>query len=473
MTDTERTINLKKLWFLPLPFILDGLINMTLYPLGLGGADSKIRKIIFILVNVCYFLWVLFYMYKEEFFVKEKLKNYTPIFIWLLIYAYAFALWGINTKIIQYLQRFIIFSIPAFLIGHYINKRSLEKNFFYWMEKLSIITIPAMICYFKISLDMKDVYWTRNLGAMSYMSLSYAWMPMMFAILLNIYRDGFVSIEYNILNKKINVHPAFRIIMAFFLWYMIQIATTRGAILGSLIFYIILIILLIKDKKWAKKPKILFAIYLVMCVFVFGNIKIPSIELPKINYGIPKVSEGRFDVITESIEEGKIKTSETGILTTEDINELVSDPKPINNHKWVEKELVSKDGKKLDIRDRVSLYKLAFAEAKNRPFRGLGAFGFNMKYGIYPHNFALEMFDDLGFLLATPIILCIMLLFIRVIKQIKTKKITGELLIFIIGNAFMILVSGSAYDLASLFFCIGYGMATFYNSDDKKYLPYA
>lgn len=111
---------------------------------------------------------------------------------------------------------------------------------------------------------------------------------------------------------------------------------------------------------------------------------------------------------------------------------------------------------RINIGDRVTLYRLALLETKAHPLRGLGAFGFHAKYGLYPHNFLLEAYADFGVVGGTILLVGILFLVVRLFATAKANPGTGRILLFLVAHLFMVLVSGSLYDMAMLQFGIGY-----------------
>ena len=448
----------RKDYLLPMPFIFSGMVNMILLTFGLGGKESSIRPLIFTALGVLIFLNAL-YGLSGRLFHPGMVATLLSAGAYGVLYLWAFYRNGINRIILDRFLRFGVFGLTSYGIGAYMMREKKEDRMFLLLEKLSWLLVPAGILYIMKAVSMSGVYWDRNLGAMTYMALAYTWMPALFAICINLARDGFGPLHFHFGKKNFSLPLFFRMALGVFFWFVIQVSSTRGAILGTLLFIVLFFLytgLHIKEKK--RKQSMVW--YLISLLFLFGLLNFSRIPL---NIEI----SDRMDDFVQSISHGEIQTSERGVLTDEDIEALVEDPAPLENPYWREKDLVTAEGNRLNVGDRMSLYRLSFAEWKNSPLKGMGPFGFQLKYGLYPHDFLLELVTELGAVVGLALCVGVVFLFFRLWFVGGKDEQIRRMLLFIAGHLLMVLVSGTYWDMPFLFFGLGYAL---YLTQRKKTL---
>ena len=437
-------------YLLPMPFIFTGMVNMILYNIGLGSENSRLRPLIFIICGVLYFLMSFEMGLKKHLLQREAWKFFIVPLLWFIFYGLAFYRFGIQGMIRDSFLRFGVFCLSAFAVGIYMVRDKKERRGFLLTEKLSWLLMPTGILYVLMAKSMHGEYWARNLGAMTYMALSYTWMPAMFAILINFTVDGFAPLDFHFGKVQFSLPVFFRILLALFFWFVIQVTSTRGAILGSLIFFVSLLFWNLAKEKDKKKKKRMSILLLLMIGF-FGGMNLSFV--PEEFH-----SAERMEGIVHGLSQGKVETSQRGILSEEEIEQLVQESQPLQNPYWKSKNLITEDGQRMNIGDRMSLYKLAFAEIKSHPVKGMGAFGYHVKYGLYPHNFILEWMTDLGIVSGGILTLAVLILILRIFVAARKDRDVAMVMIFILGHGLMVLVSGSYFDMPFLFFGMGYGL---------------
>ena len=101
--------------------------------------------------------------------------------------------------------------------------------------------------------------------------------------------------------------------------------------------------------------------------------------------------------------------------------------------------------RKSSISARKILFYTSIKEISMSPVGGMGLFGFQMKYGTYPHNFILEILTDFGLVLGLPILLIIMIFFIYFALVRKLSSLEMLIRNLIVVTMPFLMVSGTFY----------------------------
>ena len=101
--------------------------------------------------------------------------------------------------------------------------------------------------------------------------------------------------------------------------------------------------------------------------------------------------------------------------------------------------------RKSSISARKILFYTSIKEISMNPIGGMGLFGFQMKYGTYPHNLLLEILTDFGLVLGLPTLLIITIFFIYIALVRKLSSFETLIRNLIIVTMPFLMVSGTFY----------------------------
>ncbi len=414
-----------------LPFIFSGFVNLIY--LGAGGIflPDRVRSLVFVVTGVAYFCATGFFFIRKRKEISLSWRSVVVPLLWIFFYALALKHYGRISPLTESVKRYLVFGTTAYAWGVMIARMRLEDRLLHSLETISLLLVPAAMLYTLNVYLHAGEYFDLSFGPVTYMTVAYTLLPLFAAIVIRL--------------EKVPASTANvgKILLALFFWYVMLLTTTRGAIFGVLLFAVVL---LVHDLIRARENTLrMIAAGLVLALFAVVNLGGMEGSLEK---------NPRMSVVIESLEEGSFKTSDRGALPEDELLALVRDPAPLTNPALLEKNLVVNG--RINIGDRVTLYRLALLETKAHPLRGLGAFGFHAKYGLYPHNFLLEAYVDFGVVGGTILLVGILFLVVRLFATAKANPGTGRILLFLVAHLFMVLVSGSLYDMAMLQFGIGY-----------------
>lgn len=179
-------------------------------------------------------------------------------------------------------------------------------------------------------------------------------------------------------------------ILYIFLNYIQVLVITKGGSRGALLILIVgisLIFLMVLVKKWRRKEVCLLlgSISVLICISLclgekdLGKVGLNSLLSDLRDGKIISVIQGQEDEEAESeVSEPESENEEIESITqssseNEDIDEIKSSSMA-----------------------RVYLYKWAVNDIAEHLFTGLGAYGYQLKYGTYPHNVLLQLLVDYG-----------------------------------------------------------------------------
>lgn len=414
-----------------LPFIFSGFVNLIYLAAGGIFLPDRVRSLLFVGTGVAYFAATGFFFFAKRKHLRVSWRVVIVPLVWIFLYALALRRYGRIGPLTESLKRYLVFGTTAYAWGVMIARMRLEHRLLRSLETISLLLVPAALLYTLNVYLHAGEYFDLSFGPVTYMTVAYTLLPLFAAIVIRLEK------------APASMENAAKILLALFFWYVMLLTTTRGAIFGVLLFAVVLIV---RDLVRARENTLrMITCALVLALFAVVNLGGMEGSFEK---------NPRMSVVIESLEEGTFKTSERGALPEDELLELVRDPAPLTNPALLDKNLVVNG--RINIGDRVTLYRLALLETKAHPLMGLGAFGFHAKYGLYPHNFLLEAYADFGVIGGTILLVGILFLVVRLFAAAKMCAGTERILLFLVAHLFMVLVSGSLYDMAMLQFGIGY-----------------
>ena len=414
---------------LPLVFVLSPLINIAFYYLGLCYKENVAREYGFIAISIA------FAIVAGGMFLNITLKERFKWHIWVicivvvLFFAVNFIVGIMSTKSIflkESLQRFIVFCMPALMIGVCAAKLHTEQYFILILEKYSFFVLPAVVIFInQVLFDCNPFSNGRDLGIINYMSFSYTLMPLLMANIIQLIEKKELHIPFY--NKPLKFPLVCRTICIVIYWVAMYSTGGRGSVICTL-FFIFLIIVYRIIRKQEKKGIILISLLMVGVLSFNLFVYAPS--------GMRWL--GRMNIFIDGLAEGKIITTyeEDGDTTNEE-----------------------NTGTKIEnIASRGTLFKLSFKEFKESPFTGMGAGGFTQKYQIYPHNAILELLAETGILGASVIISIVLFAILNLLRNGWKDMSVMCVLAYFLTYALQANISGSIWECSVLLCAIGYGV---------------
>ncbi len=334
------------------------------------------------------------------------------------------------------------------------------------LEKISVFYILPTLAYIVLFFESGGT--NRNLGSIYYLTVGMYFFVPIAGLSINFIKKRKEKLYWFIPVKYSNVVRLLLILVYFY--FIILQNGSRSPVYGIFFFIASLLLYAIPHKVF-RKQKLALSVSTVIVMILFTIINPNSIFAQRNMIFIENLFAGNGFVTTTSgemldsseIEQLVDAPSDLAITDNENSNENETTDSVVTDHNnqnyddnYVDQDNLNNELELLaDVRNRGTLFQLAVREAVDSfPF-GLGPMGYQYKYGLYPHNAALEILSDFGLILGG-----IMILFIayKLIKGIiiSTKRV--ELMyIFMFMSIFIvsIMVSGSLYQCAPLFFGLG------------------
>ncbi len=358
----------------------------------------------------------------------------------------------------------------AYISGFCIVKYDAYKNFESNIEKISLITIPTLFVYAWMTVTGSNPSENSvNLGIVNYMVIANATLPIIIAYSISFIRGGSKKIFGIIGNKYADFAHLTLIII---LWYCVIIPSgTRGSILSYIGFCLFITVGQIYLRKKVLKS---IGLSVVMIVLFIVQLYVP----------INQASANRMLDFTEGLfTEGSLQTSnnveelsqtEIDTAVSIDINylrEIGYDDSYIEEAKQlgaeIDQDLLIFEKVRNNIGSRGALFSVALSEGIENPLDGLGPMGYTYKYGMYPHNAALELISDFGIVWGGLACLGILLVVVKMIVYAKKDENLLYVMIFVSGFFVSIMASGTLYTCIPLFFSLGISFAYMINKNDK------
>ncbi len=339
---------------------------------------------------------------------------------------------------------FMLYINSAYISGYVMCKYHLYGMITKRIETLSIFMLPAFLVYGFLNITGTNPYYQDiYLGEVNYQHIAISVLPLILVFSINFIKYDNYKI-FGFLNLKYN--NMLRLLFVIFIWYCVIIpGGTRSIILGIIAFVILCVLYSLYIKENRKKS-------IILCVIILMLFGIQMV------YPVVENSSDRVMDFVSNVSEGSLQTGTNAIAFTDEdydilINDSLSDEAmELKNH----------------IGNREVLFTLAIREGINNPFCGLGVKGFEYKYGMYPHNSALELISDFGIVPGVILSLGILLVVIKTIMLSKKDRDLGYVFLFILGYGVYLMSSGSLYDAVPLSFAIGLGITIIIKDNISK-----
>lgn len=342
---------------------------------GWNYAGCLLYDVSFYSLVVCFCLIgysCLFYILRNK-----LLSNMEWVFCSLFIafYLIGYLTWyfkyGTEAGVLRNIAIFVGVMLPSLFSGVAAGKNANGLDcFFEIMELCSILFFPMALVYIGEQFMNEGGKYIGLIGLsrVNYMTLALMYMPLLFAHIVGFvggYKSRFVGIS-------IKVVQTMRLFTIIAYCVLIILTGTRGVYLSVCLAGVILLLM-----NWYSRRN------LIRCLVVMFTI----ISVLGVLTNSNRVAMAhRVRIVVEGLKQGDIVTyNYTRKLSWEDVAVLTEPDKSVH----IEERILAERG---------NLYKLAVGEFVRRPFLGMGAGGFQVKYGkgYYPHNILLELLSETG-----------------------------------------------------------------------------
>lgn len=449
--------------FLPLSFIFSSLLNFAFYYLGLAFLENPARSYGFILGNMVFAVSsgiTLLFVLRRYRLTKLSWGLLSAVMAFYVV-CYGAGLLSTSSRsvIMGYIPKFIIFCLPAFFAGICGALWQAEKSFFYVLEQLCFFVFPAALIYVNGALfNCNPFGYGAYLGIIGYMPFAYTILPFLLTLMFR-FSDK-EDLILPILKRKSGHPQLIRGVFIVVFWLAIIASGTRGAYVGALVFFFLLVFSkLIHREPW-KQPMILSLC--LLCIFLFNL----YIYAPPGFQGVH-----RMDVFLDGLKEGQLVTDTSEVT---DIDDKLGDLVNADGNQQVtnrpnegdsEAETPSQEpgeediaAENLQIGNRGTLFKLAIGEFMKDPLTGMGPGGYEVKYGNNPHNVILEILCETGIFGTIVWLGLIVLAIVLLIRKGWTNKPVRYLLLFFLIYAVRANIGGYVWTCSYILCALGYGL---------------
>lgn len=465
MKQNENIVNNWKKVMLPLSFTFSSLLNFGFYYLGLAFQENLARKYGFIIGGIAFAIIAgLFFLHIIR---KERFKWYTWVlwigamgFFWVC-HASAVLRFGAHFLVVDYLSQFIVFSVPAFMIGICAAKWHTEVTFIQVLEKLSFFAFPAALAYFmQVIFNANPFNWGHDLGIIGYMPFAYTLMPLLMALVIQ-FADG-ADLVIPFVKHKVAHPQVVRFCMIIVFWIALYSSGTRGAMICVAGFLVLLLVFRMIHRLKMNKAMLISSV-MVVCIAFNLFVYAPA--------GMKWL--GRLDMFLNGLTSGEIVTSNEDksiasnidSFIAVDIEGLPNYTEPAGTTPGQQGSSGNVDMNNHGITSRGTLFKIAFKEFLKNPLFGMGPGSYSVKYRMFPHNVILELLAETG--IVGTVVLCIFILFALVklfVAAIKNRSVMYVFLYFL-TYAIQANCNGSLWFCSALLCALGYGITI--NIKDK------
>ena len=421
----------------PLSFAITAVMINLQFFLGLMYEPNPFFTVLNVLAAAICSLWTLYLLIRTWLADRYGRKHLVMAAAILLLYVtgYIIALvnYGLDYAIRKQLSTFVLYGPFALFAGALIGLKRKEADFFRFAEAFCYLSLPLAVHYVMLLLTNMNPYENGGIGIVHYMQLSYAYMPMVFFMTVRVVNE----------NTSLSPTPrksvtALRVFCIIIFWLLILGTATRGTILGVLLFYVLYVVLLIVNKQSIKRLVTVGSI--VVAIFLLVTY---AIDLP----GLSRLT--RMNELTSNLAEGELVSAEDSEAVQEVDLDIVVGADDAADYGYV----IGKT-----VKNRTTIFTLAWKEALKSPLTGMGPFGFTEKYGSYPHNFILELLCELGLIIGGLALAFILYCFIKLLLNCKWDPAMGVILVFLCGYMVQLMVSGTVWAKPVMMFGIGYSL---------------
>ncbi len=485
---------------LPLAFLGAGYLNTIMYPLGLHGFDT-VRTIITFSILGCITLLLLgkvIMLWKQE-----EHKKFFSRAIWIPV---LFCVLYIIALVIRPDKLMIL--KKAVVDGNYllcaccalcviIAERRLV-SFLKACRVYAIMLLPVLLFYcIRFYVSDQDYEIILNLRAVDYMTLAYLTVNLCIALF-----GEMMLLTYSKSSKKVTMLIDGALLVFFTI--VVTFTACKGAIVCQLVGFFAVALYYIL----AKLPKKQMVIVLILCalsIVLFSSILAPNTgsdnriiaffkELAGQNenkVSLGGIKDAMNDDLTASTEgtvpggqtrpetptvgdemtpptvgdETTQPDSKEDPLTITEVIDYISsgrlqqdyDAGKITQEKYDEFMMLYQNFVWSATGTRTYLWSCAIDEIRNEPLTGQGVFFYQSKYGVYPHNFFLELAADFGLPVMVFCILLGVYVFLKLLRMSLKNASLAVFMLYVLTLFFQNMVSGSIYDFVGFVqygFCI-------------------
>ncbi len=421
----------------PLSFAITAVMINLQFFLGLMYEPNPVFTALNVLAAAICSLWTLYLLIRVWLEDRHGRKYLVMTAAVLLLYVtgYIIALvnYGLDESIRKQLSTFVLYGPFALFAGALIGLKRKEADFFRFAEVFCYLSLPLSVHYVALLLTNMNPYDNGGIGIVHYMQLSYAFMPMLFFMtVMVVMRD---ATRTNTHFKWVNALRAFCIIIY---WLLILGTATRGTILGVLLFYGLYFVMLIVTKQRINRLVMVGSVVFTMFLLVTYAVDLP---------GLNRLT--RMNELTSNLAEGELVSAEDAEAVQEVDLDTVVAADDAEDYGYV----IGKT-----VKNRTTIFTLAWKEALKSPLTGMGPFGFTEKYGSYPHNFVLELLSELGLIIGGLALASILYCFIKLLLNCRRDPAMGIILVFLCGYLVQLMVSGTVWAKPVMMFGIGYSL---------------
>ena len=442
-------------YLFPLCFVFSALLNLVFFYLGFAYEENAVRKYGFILGCV------LFAVLSGLALLAVLRDRRVPLWTWVLWSAVmlffavclgvGFLKFGPHQVLLQDVEEYVGLSVPALFAGICGALRKGEGVFFPTLESFSFLAFPGALIYANsVVFDCLPWNYGADLGILNYMNLAYTFMPFLLAHLVCFCEKADWNTPFS--GKAVRRPQLLRGVFIAVYWVAIVASATRGVYVCVAVFCALLVLSKLLRREASAKP--IFLVSLSMAALLLFNV---FIYAPPGMYRLSRVN-----IFLDGLKEGQLITTEEDAAVSDLIDELVqADGKQQVTNRPGTDSADPQTGiasENLQIGSRGTLFKLSIKEFLKEPVFGMGASGYMIKYGLFPHNVILELLCETG-LVGTLVLMPILLYaVIRIFLASRKQKEGLYLFLFFVAYAIEANMNSCLWKFPALLCALGYGL---------------
>lgn len=423
-------------FILSMSVISSGFFNMVVFCIGLE-ANHMFRAVttwgaislIFLVALVRLFL-----LYKNH--PKQRtvmLRAVAVPLFYIGIYLYAGIIHNFDILVVRNFFICAIYAVPMFVLALVIVIEKNEAKILSYYKWFGCVLSPLMIYYIGRIL-MAETFDTKkylSLGSINYMSIAYT----------AVYVMLFCYFACTVKDEK---YKCLDIILVMLYSIVILVSGAKGAVICLIAFSVLAIIYTLMFRKKSKLQwGINAGVTCIVLLFSFVIVPVGS-GMNRVNVFLAQMSE------LEHTAEQTDQNVETAI-SDEEIDEWTQNIVDSGQMNLEEVEKIKELG---GTGTRILYYENAINIAKSKFPLGLGAMGFQIMYGIYPHNAILELCADFGFVVGSIFCIIGVIVFIILYKYaIENESFMAFFTVAFLG-AVNCMFSGTVYTDSKIIFAL-------------------
>ncbi len=457
-------------YLMPCALRMGFLANIALFYLGMAYVETPARQYGFMLlcglfVLLCGLLFLKqFRQYRMSWWRVAFLALWLAFFVGNILSAYVLRPDGIHA--VSSVKQFAALCLPAFLAGIIGARKKLGNELFETMEKLSFFVLPAGIIYFFGAIFNCFGFYGRDFGVLSYMHMAYGFAPVLISHMIGFQERK--PWKLPLIGGAVRRAQLVRGLCMFVYWVDILASGTRGALPAVLGFAVFAILYrLVRREKVGRLSLLALAMVLVtlFLIFVYCPVGMRS-GMERIGGTLTVWKNGEFTTAEElytpedyGVEENRFV--ELAVASPDDRHIMRRGDAAVISPQELDFELTPETLADINfcLGDRVLMYKIAWAEFRNDPLRGLGgAETYSYKYGIYPHCLPLEALCELG-LVGVVLLLVVAYCLVKLFILGRRDDGVAQVLMLLSFVVIQYLINGSMWMCEGLQLAVGFALA--------------